>query len=75
MREDSGERIFDQIVRVSDLTDKKVIEIGCGDGRISSLLACRQTASLVAIDPDKDLIERAKPASPHGGCKICLDIF
>lgn len=41
------------------LEGKKVLEIGCGDGRLSSFLA-RNAENLVAIDPDETRIEAAR---------------
>jgi 2-polyprenyl-3-methyl-5-hydroxy-6-metoxy-1,4-benzoquinol methylase len=37
----------------ADFTDKRVLEIGCGDGRLTWRYADR-AASVVAIDPDAD---------------------
>jgi ubiquinone/menaquinone biosynthesis C-methylase UbiE len=41
-----------------ELGDRKMLEIGCGDGRLSSLLA-NKVKSLTAIDPDKAMIKQA----------------
>ena len=41
-----------------DLGDREMLEIGCGDGRLSSLLA-NKVKSLTAIDPDKTMINLA----------------
>ena len=59
MKEDSAQKIYEKIVQYADLKNKKILEVGCGDGRISSLIAC-DSESLVAIDPDSDSLEHAK---------------
>ncbi len=59
MEEYSSQIIFEKIIKFADLKNKQVLEIGCGDGRITSLLA-KKPERFVAIDPDKQKIERAK---------------
>ncbi len=59
MKTDSDQRIAEKIFQFVDLKGKKVLEVGCGNGRISSLLASKAD-QLIAIDPDKLKIEEAK---------------
>lgn len=59
MNTDSDQRIAEGIFQTVDLKGKKVLEVGCGNGRISSLLAS-QVEELVAIDPDKLRIDEAR---------------
>ncbi len=47
----------------ADFTGKRVLEIGCGDGRLTWRYADR-TASIVAIDPDADDIATALQDCP-----------
>jgi ubiquinone/menaquinone biosynthesis C-methylase UbiE len=42
-----------------DLSGKRVLEIGCGDGRVTSLLA-EEAQKITAIDPDAESVERAR---------------
>ena len=42
-----------------DFTDKRVLEIGCGDGRLTWRYAGR-AEHVIAIDPKADAISRAK---------------
>ena len=42
-----------------DLSGREMLEIGCGDGRLSSLLADK-VKSLTAIDPDQAMINQAR---------------
>jgi ubiquinone/menaquinone biosynthesis C-methylase UbiE len=59
MKTDSDQRIAEKIFQFVDLKGKRILEVGCGNGRISSILASK-TDQLVAIDPDKRKIEEAK---------------
>ncbi len=47
----------------ADFTGKRVLEIGCGDGRLTWRYADR-AASIVAIDPDADDIATALDDCP-----------
>jgi len=59
MNTDSDQRIAEKIFQFVDLKGKRVLEVGCGNGRISLLLASKAD-QLIAIDPDKLKIEEAK---------------
>lgn len=59
MIEDSHQRIAEKILQLRSLKDRRVLEIGCGDGRITSLLA-GLPALLVAVEPDKMLVNKAR---------------
>ena len=51
------------------LQDQKILEIGCGDGRMSKLLA-HNSRKYIAIDPDKQSIEKAKYELPNVDFRI-----
>ena len=51
MHDNSDRKIADKISQFTHLNDKHVLEVGCGNGRITSLLAGKPKL-LVAIDPD-----------------------
>lgn len=59
MKEHSAQKIYENIVKHSELENKKILEIGCGTGRISALLS-KKTNLLVAIDPDENAIQNAR---------------
>ncbi len=46
-------------IGVADLKGRRVLEIGCGDGRVTAMLA-GIPQRLVAIDPDAGCIEKAR---------------
>lgn len=59
MQDTSDRKIADMILQFSDLAGGRVLEIGCGDGRITDQLA-GLPQELFAIDPDKDKIAEAQ---------------
>lgn len=59
MELDKGRTELKKIEEFSDLKDKEVLEIGCGDGRVSGFLAGK-AKKLTAIDPNEKDIEKAK---------------
>ena len=59
MKEYSSQIISEKIIQHTDLKNKDILEIGCGDGRVTALLAGK-SKTLVAIDPDEKEINKAK---------------
>lgn len=59
MQDNSGSIIVDKIRAFTSLGNKKILEIGCGKGRITGLLA-DYSKNLIAIDPDFIKIKIAK---------------
>jgi ubiquinone/menaquinone biosynthesis C-methylase UbiE len=47
-----------------DLRGLDVVDIGCGDGRLSFACA-RDAGSVLAFDPDEDAIDAARAATPR----------
>jgi 2-polyprenyl-3-methyl-5-hydroxy-6-metoxy-1,4-benzoquinol methylase len=47
-----------------DLRGKRVLEMGCGDGRFTSLYAA-DAAYVLGVDPNRGEIERARADRPH----------
>ncbi len=59
MKEYSSYKIFEKILEHTDIKNQEILEVGCGDGRITSLMAGK-TKTLVAIDPDEEKIKEAQ---------------
>ena len=59
MKEYSSQKIFEKIVEHADLKNQEILEIGCGDGRITSLMAGKPK-KIVAIDPEEEKIKDAQ---------------
>jgi len=51
------------LTRLGPLDGLRVLELGCGDGRVTFRYA-RDAASVLAVDPDVDAIERARGEMP-----------
>ncbi|MBW1674829.1 MAG: methyltransferase domain-containing protein, partial [Deltaproteobacteria bacterium] len=59
MEQDRDCITLSKILQFADLRDQEVLEIGCGDGRITTQLVGK-VKRLVAIDPDPEIIAQAK---------------
>ena len=49
--------------RLGDFRDRRVLELGCGDGRLTLGIA-EEAASVLAFDPDADAVDRARHSLP-----------
>ena len=56
---DQNKIILKKIDLYIDLTGKKILEVGCGEGNISILIASK-AREYIAIDPDRQSIAKAK---------------
>jgi len=65
MKDNSDTIIADKILQFTSLSHKKVLEIGCGNGRITSFLV-NKPQKLVAIEPDLVKLREAKEKIPQG---------
>lgn len=49
--------------RLGDFRGQRVLELGCGDGRLTLGIAA-DAASVLAFDPDAEAVERARRSLP-----------
>jgi 2-polyprenyl-3-methyl-5-hydroxy-6-metoxy-1,4-benzoquinol methylase len=49
--------------RLGDFGDLRILELGCGDGRLTIPIA-NEAAFVLAFDPDKEAVERAQRSLP-----------
>ena len=63
LRIDPEENELRALRRATSWRRKKVLEIGCGDGRLTLRMA-RMGAQVVAIEPDKRLLAKARRQLP-----------
>ena len=69
MEYDKINKAIDMIEKFVAFQDQKILEVGCGDGRMSKLLA-HNSRKYIAIDPDKQSIEKAKSELPNVDFRI-----
>lgn len=63
MQQDIHDRTKAELLRAATWERQRVIEIGCGDGRMSALLASLG-CQLTAVDPDESSLVSARAAVP-----------
>jgi ubiquinone/menaquinone biosynthesis C-methylase UbiE len=64
LQKDAERNEIHHLRKVADLTDKRVLEIGCGEGRLTWKYA-KWIRSIVAIDLDHDSLRVAKVDRPY----------
>lgn len=70
MQTNSDRKIAETILQYApDMSTLQVLEVGCGDGRISALLA-EKSGQFVAIDPDVECIAAAIENISEGEFKV-----
>jgi SAM-dependent methyltransferase len=52
--------VFDALVRLGELRGTRVLEVGCGTGRLSEALERRERARIWAVDASPEMVQRAK---------------
>jgi SAM-dependent methyltransferase len=58
--------LFELVVREADLHGRRVLDVGCGTGRLSRALAERVQARVWGVDPSPDMVEEARRVTPRG---------
>ncbi len=58
--DDNWWQVFDALVRLGALRGSRVLEIGCGTGRLAQALAERALARVWAVDASENMVARAK---------------
>jgi predicted RNA methylase len=59
----SGEEVR-ALKAIADWHNKKIIEIGCGDGRLTQRLAALGPVQIEAVDPDREAVTAARKNLP-----------
>jgi SAM-dependent methyltransferase len=52
--------VYDALVRLGELRGVRVLEVGCGTGRLAAALAEREAARVLAVDLSPAMVERAR---------------
>jgi SAM-dependent methyltransferase len=58
--DDNWWQVFDALVRLGALRGSKVLEVGCGTGRLAQALEERALARVWAVDASENMVARAK---------------
>jgi SAM-dependent methyltransferase len=58
--DDNWWQLYEELVRLGELRGKRVLEVGCGTGRLSAALEERALARVWAVDASPEMVERAK---------------
>jgi ubiquinone/menaquinone biosynthesis C-methylase UbiE len=58
--------VFETLVREADLRGRRVLEVGCGTGRLSAALAERALAKIWAVDASPEMLAVARRKAPRG---------
>ena len=58
--DDQWWRAFDEIVRLGDLRGRRVIDVGCGTGRLAQALGERASARVWGVDVSEEMAVRAR---------------
>jgi SAM-dependent methyltransferase len=69
MIDESIQETVKQIVKVTTIAQKHILEVGCGDGRITKFLA-RESNNVCAIEPDSSKVAIAKQSIPNANIQV-----
>jgi SAM-dependent methyltransferase len=58
--DDNWWEVFDALVRIGRLHGRRVLEVGCGTGRLAEALEQRELARVWAVDASEAMVARAK---------------
>lgn len=58
--DDDWWEVFDALVRLGDLRGRRVLELGCGTGRLAAALAGRAVAKVWAVDASPEMVAAAR---------------
>ena len=62
------------IAAVADFAGRRVLEVGCGDGRLTGF-AAERASYVYAFDPKGDEVAKAKQAlSDEAGARVCFGV-
>lgn len=64
--DDNWREIFELVVREGDLRGQRVLDCGCGTGRLATALAETAVARVWGVDPEPEMLRMARSNVPHG---------
>ena len=66
LRPDPSENLIEALVCGGDLRGRRVLDLGCGTGRVAAILAERYEAIVSGVDPSPEMLEVARSRAPDG---------
>ncbi len=64
--DDNWRRVYDLVVREADLRGQRVLDLGCGTGRLSTALAEQDVARVWGVDASPEMLAVARRNVPSG---------
>jgi ubiquinone/menaquinone biosynthesis C-methylase UbiE len=64
--DESWWEVFELVVRTADLRGQRVLDVGCGTGRLAAALAERELARVWGVDPSEEMLAQARKNVPAG---------
>lgn len=58
--------VYALLVREADLRGRRVLDVGCGTGRLATAFAERERARVWGVDPTPAMLEQARARAPSG---------
>ncbi len=66
LRSGPSDDAIEALVREGDLRGRRVLDVGCGTGRMAATLAERYGATVSGIDPSVEMLEVARDRTSQG---------
>ena len=66
LRPDPSCELIETLVREGDLRGRRILDLGCGTGRLAAALAERYGATVTGVDPSPEMLKIARSRAPRG---------
>jgi len=66
LRPGPSDRLIETLAHEGELRGRRVLDIGCGTGRVAAALAGRYAATVSGVDPSPEMLEVARGRVPGG---------
>ena len=66
LRPDPSYELIEALAREGALQGRRILDLGCGTGRVAAALAERYGATVTGVDPSPEMLEVARSRAPEG---------
>ena len=66
LRPDPSYELIETLAREGDLRGRRILDLGCGTGRLSAALVERYGATVMGVDPSPEMLKIARRRAPDG---------